>query len=114
MSAPNTWTVGTFYVQPNGNRGLFEQPGGPGTEVFPAQQVGVDYFSTQPFSELTGVFSAGCGHFQDYPTLQQEVDYSSGEPVQTMLVICSVCSYIQYTLPIDQALSTVYQPQVPI
>lgn len=108
----NTWNVGTMYIQPNGPNGLFRQPGGPGTQVYPAQATGIDYFSTHPFSELSGTFSAGCGHYQDYPTMQQELDVVSGKLV--MLVICSVCSFIQYTLPIDQALSTVYQPQVPI
>ena len=106
----NTWQIGTMYVQPNGPNGLFRQPGGPNTQVFPAQATGVDYFSTHPFSELTGVMSAGCGHFQNSPMLQQEIDEDTGELV--ILVMCSICTYIQYTLPPELALSTVYSPQL--
>ena len=104
----NSWTVGTMYVQPNGPNGLFKQPGGPGTQVFPAQVTSVDYFQVTPFSELTGTMSAGCGHFQNAPTLQQEYDEESDQLV--ILVICNVCSYIQYFLPVADILSTVYNP----
>ena len=55
----NSWQVGTMYIQPNGPNGLFRQPGGPGTLVYPQQQTSVNYYETTPFSELTGVFSAG-------------------------------------------------------
>lgn len=108
----NSWKIGTFYVQPKGNNGMFTQPGGPGTQVFPAQVTSVDYFAVTPFSELTGSMAAGCGHFQDYATLQQELDEDTGELV--MLIICSVCSYIQFSLPLAQALSTVDQPWIVI
>lgn len=108
----NTWQVGTMYVQPNGPNGLFRQPGGPGTLVYPQQTTGVDYFSTKPFSELTGMFSCGCGHFVNEPMMQQEYDENTNGLI--MLIICPICSFIQYTLPVDRALSTVQQPQVPI
>jgi hypothetical protein len=101
-----------MYVQPNGPNGLFRQPGGPNTQVFPAQQVGGGYESIQPFNELSGVFVAGCGHSQDSPMVQQEYDEDTGELVS--LIICSVCSFIQYSLPVAQALSTVYSPQLVI
>jgi hypothetical protein len=104
----NTWEVGTFYVQPHGNNGQWTQPGGPNTQVFPAQATGVDYFSVHPFSELTGYQVAGCGHYQNCPTLQQEYDEDTDQLV--ILVICSLCSYIQYGLPVAQVLSTVYNP----
>ena len=106
----NSWQVGTFYVQPNGYGGNFRQPGGPGTQVFPAQVTSVEYFQVTPFSELSGSMSAGCGHFQDYATLQQEYDADNDELV--MLCVCSVCSYIQFSLPLAQALSTVQQPWI--
>src|ERR1700728_2291946 len=112
MSAPNTWTVGTFYVLPNGPNGLFTQPGGIGTEVFPRNATGVDYFSTHPFNEMTGPWSSGCGHSLDYPTLQQEVDYSGDEAALVILVLCAECSFINYSLPVADALSTVFNPQV--
>jgi len=101
-----------MYVQPNGPNGLFRQPGGPGTQVFPAQATGVDYFSTHPFSELSGQMVAGCSHYQNSPMLQQEFDEVSGELV--ILVLCSVCSFIQYSLPVESALSTVQNPQIVI
>ena len=76
--------------------------------MFPAQVVGGSYLSTEPFSELTGYQVAGCGHYQDYPTLQQEYDEDTDSLV--ILCICSLCSYIQYSLPVAQMLSTVYNP----
>ena len=108
----NSWQVGTMYIQPNGPNGLFRQPGGRVRLSYPQQQTSVNYYETTPFSELTGVFSAGCGHFQNYPTMQQEYDEITGQPV--MLITCAICSFIQYTLPVEQALSTVQQPQVVI
>jgi hypothetical protein len=104
----NTWQIGTFYIQPHGFNGQWTQPGGLNTQVFPAQVTSVDYFSVKPFSELTGTMVAGCGHYQDYPTLQQEYDEDTGEIV--LLCVCSLCSFIQYALPAAQLLSTVYNP----
>ena len=108
----NSWQIGTMYVQPNGPNGLFRQPGGPGTQVFPAQATGVGYFTTHPFSELSGQMVAGCCHYQNSPMLQQEYDEDTDSLV--MLVMCSICSYIQYTLPVAEALSTVENPQLVI
>lgn len=99
-----------MYIQPNGPNGLFRQPGGPGTQVFPAPATGVDYFSTAPFSELSGLQFPGCGHSLDYPTLQNEYDEDTGE--QVVLVICSECSFIQYATTPENAYSTVFNPQV--
>lgn len=106
----NSWTIGTMYVRPNGPNGLFRQPGGPGTQVFPAQATGVDYFSTHPFSELSGSMVAGCGHYQNSPMLQQEYDEDTNSLV--MLIMCEICTFIQYTLPVEAALSTVQNPQL--
>ena len=99
-----------MYVQPNGPNGLFRQPGGPGTEVFPTNATGVDYFSTAPFNERTGLMFAGCGHSLDYPVLQNEYDEIAGEPV--VLVLCATCSFIQYSTTPEIAYSTVYTPTV--
>lgn len=103
----NSWQVGALYNSQN-NGVNWSQPGGPGTQVFPAQQVGGSYESTTPFNELTGMQIAGCGHSQNEPMLQQEYDEVGGELV--ILVCCSLCSYIQYALPVAQILSTVYNP----
>lgn len=103
----NTWQIGTLYI-PNYNGVAWQQPGGIGTQVFPAQQVGGAYESIQPFNEMSGAMTAGCGHSQNAPLLQQEYDEDSGELV--ILVLCSICSYTQYALPVAQVLSTVYNP----
>jgi hypothetical protein len=108
----NSWQIGTMYIQPNGPNGLFRQPGGPGTQVFPAPASGVDYFSTEPFNERSGLMFPGCGHSLDYPMLQQEYDEDTDSPV--MLIICAECSFIQYSTSIESALSTVYTPTVVI
>lgn len=112
MAPVNTWQVGTLYIQPNGPNGLFTQPGGPNTPVYPQQQTSVDYFEVTPFSELTGLFSCGCGHFVNYPTLYRDIDVTTGEAI--MAVTCSVCSFLQYVLPYEDALDTVFNPVVVI
>lgn len=112
MAAQNDWEIGAFYIQPNGFNGQWTQPGGVGTQVFPADATGNDYFSTAPFSEASGIFVSACSHSVNYPTLIQDVDVTTGE--QIMLVVCPKCSYINYVLPLEQALSTVQTPIIPI
>ena len=92
------WTVGAQYDQ-KWNNVNWSQPGGPSTIVFPQQQNNV--WPQYPvgggfFSELTGLWVAGCGHWQDYPTVIQAQDCASGQNVA--LVVCSLCSYIQYAI----------------
>lgn len=97
-----------MYIQPNGPNGLFKQPGGPNTPVYPQQVTSTDYFAVTPFSELTGMFSCGCSHFCNYPMMYREIDATTGDAV--MLICCPICSFIQYSQPYEQALDTVLQP----
>lgn len=112
MAPSNDWAIGELY--PKGGLGnvKWSQPGGPGTLVYPQQQTGVDYFSTKPFSELSGVMSAPCGHFFNAPLVQREFDYNTGKSVA--LICCFLCGYVIYTLePFESALDTVQQPILP-
>lgn len=111
----NSWQVGVPYPMPptvgalGGLNKLWRQPGGPGTLVYPQQQVGSNYFSTQPFSELSGIFSGPCGHSFDQPLVQREYDYGTQSSVA--LICCMLCGYVIYTLePFESALNTVEQP----
>jgi hypothetical protein len=109
----NSWQVGALYPPGGLNNIAWQQPGGVGTQVFPAQQTSVDYFAVTPFSELTGVFSSPCGHFENYPLIQQEFDYETGSSVA--LVCCPLCGYVVYTIePFELALNPVANPQLPI
>jgi hypothetical protein len=81
--------------------------------VYPQQQTGVDYFSTQPFSELSGQWSSPCGHFSNTPWIQREWDYNTNMSVA--LVQCPLCGLVVYTIePFEDALNTVMQPQLPL
>jgi hypothetical protein len=109
----NSWEVGALYPPGGLNNVKWSQPGGPGTLVYPQQQTGVDYFSIKPFSELSGQFACGCGHYVDQPLIQREFDFDTEESVA--LICCPMCGYVQYTLePFESALNTVLQPQLPI
>jgi hypothetical protein len=67
--------VGGLYPSPKGIGGIWSQPGGPGTPVYPQQQLNptsvIPPFSTAPVSEYTGQFVAGCGHWMMEPAIQQ-------------------------------------------
>lgn len=101
--ADNDWSVGTMYIKPNGPNGYFRQPGGSGTQVFPAQVTGqVSYFEVTPFSELTGSFIMGCQHSMDYITVYRDIDMEDG--ISVALIACSVCSYVQRVIkPFEDA-----------
>ena len=103
--AENTWHVGTMYIQPSGPGGYFSQPGGPFTQVFPAQVTGsTDYFSERPFSELTGQYMMGCQHSVNYVTVYVDVYMTDG--IRVALLCCSICSYIQRVIkPAEDALT---------
>lgn len=111
--ATNRWSVGSLYPEGGLHDIAWSQPGGPGTRVFPQQQTGQDYFSTKPFSELSGVFVSPCGHYQDNPTIQREYDYDTNQ--SCALVQCSLCGYVAYVIePFEDALSTIQYPWVTI
>ena len=109
----NSWQVGALYPPGGPNNVKWSQPGGIGTIVLPQQQTGVDYFSTKPFSELSGQFASPCGHYQNMPLIQREWDYETNSSVA--LICCELCGYVAYTIePFEAALNTVLQPQLPI
>lgn len=113
MAPQNSWTVGRLYP-PEGLHGIkWSQPGAPNSLVYPQQQTGVDYFSTKPFSELSGLYSSPCGHFSNMPWIQREYDYNTGSSVA--LCCCPLCGLVVYTIePFEAALNTVWQPQLPL
>jgi hypothetical protein len=105
----NAWQVGALYP-PGGLNGVkWQQPGGPGTEVFPQQQTSVELLAITPFSERTGIQASGCGHSIDQPYLQQEYDNDTGS--SCMLVCCPMCGFVNYVIePASEALNTVSYP----
>ena len=109
----NDWQIGALYPAGGLNGVAWQQPGGIGTQVFPAPVVSVAYFEVTPFSELSGVFRPGCGHSVNMPLIQQEWDYVNN--VSVALCCCPECGFVCYTLsPFSAALSTVFQPQLPL
>lgn len=93
----NDWAIGTMYIQPNGPLGQFSQPGGPGTQVFPAEATGnTDYFSTVPFNELTGQYVFGCSHSANQCMVFRDYDYENS--VSVALLCCPICSFLQRTI----------------
>jgi hypothetical protein len=104
----NDWAQGALYPLNGGLGGFWKQPV-PGGIVYPQQATGVDYFSTKPFSELTGVFNSLCGHSLNYPLIQREYDYDTSSSVA--LVCCCLCGVVNWTIePFEAILDTVYIP----
>jgi len=113
----NTWEIGALYPPGGLNNIKWSQPSGVGGIVYPQQQVSADYYignqAITPFSELTGIFSVQCGHFCNYPLIQQEWDFEND--ISVALICCPICGFVQYTLsPFSAALDTVAEPQLPI
>ena len=98
----NDFQVGALYI-PGGIPGYFTQPGGIGTQVFPAQvQASSDYFSTKPFTEYSGVYLFGCQHSANECMVFRDWDYETGMSVA--ILACPLCSYVQRTIePFEDA-----------
>jgi hypothetical protein len=98
------WTVGAQY-DPKWNNVNWSQPGGVGTVVLPGpvNQLWANYpVPGGFFSELTGLWTAFCGHWFDAPMIQEAQDCATGQNVA--LVCCPVCSGIQYAItPFNEA-----------
>lgn len=73
--------TGILYEQNRKYLPTFTQPGGQGTAAFPAQQS----------SELLGQWTAGCGHSFNHWAIYSD----SCNGVQTALITCPVCGYLQ-------------------
>lgn len=97
------WQIGALYI-PGGLPGYFTQPGGVGTQVFPAQvQASSDYLSIKPFSELSGVYFFGCQHSANEVMVFRDIHPDTKESVA--LLCCPLCSYLQRTItPYEDAL----------
>jgi hypothetical protein len=101
----NDWSLGTLYIQPNGKGGVWSQPGGPGTTVFPQQaSSNVDYFSTAPFNELSGQYVFGCGHSANNCEVYRDYDYDNA--ISVAILACPLCSYAQRTIEPYEAATT--------
>jgi hypothetical protein len=69
--------IGTLY-NPRQSDIAWSQPGGPGTTVFPQEQVNVPFTAYptggQLWAENSGIWVAGCGHWQNEPMIWQDFD----------------------------------------
>jgi hypothetical protein len=101
----NAWQVGAVY-DPKYNSVAWSQPGGPGTQVFPAQVTGgFDLLSNVPFNERTGQYTGTCQHSFNECAVFRDYDYTNN--VSVALLCCPVCSCVQRTLePYEAALTT--------
>jgi len=82
----------------NGVANFYTQPGGPGTQVFPANQRNTVWSAwpgaaTMTINEVANWVNPGCQHVVKMFTVIQEFDYVLGQPVQ--LLTCPTCSYVQ-------------------
>ena len=100
----NDFAIGALYV-PGGIPGYFTQPGGIGTQVFPAQvQASSDYLSVKPFTELTGTYLFGCEHSANEVMVFRSWDYTTNMSVA--ILACPICTYVQRTIePFEAAVS---------
>ena len=99
--ATNTWQIGVPYSfrYQGGGADFWTQPDGPGTQVYPQEQLNNIWPDWPGAATLTinevpvfGLF-AGCGHgFNSWKVLQ-EYDNVKEQPVQ--LLVCPLCQYVQ-------------------
>ncbi len=91
MPPSNDWTIGVQW-DPHWNKIAWSQAA-PFAPVYPQQvKANSNLFTTEPFTELTGVYLFGCGHSVDQCMLQLDYDYVNA--VQVMLVLCPTCTYV--------------------
>jgi hypothetical protein len=87
--------IGTIYVP--GWMGIaWSQPGGPGTQVFPAENTGP--FTAYPvggqlFAENSGLWFFGCQHSVMLPMIFR--DYDSVTLMSAAMICCPICTYLQ-------------------
>jgi len=111
LGPPNLPNAGIPTGLPGGYLPNYEQPGGLGTQTFPAQQSGYPYsqqpsdqgLTSQetgvPFELGMGMNTAGCGHFfQSFIQLWTTVDCQT-----YCLVACPVCQFVQEMFPASVA-----------
>lgn len=96
--------VGSLYIQ-NYNGTAWSQPGGPGTTVYPQQQIGTNYAAYpvvgQIWAENSGLWVAGCGHWFDCVRVFH--DYDNMLESSAAVICCPLCSFlIRLIEPYDQ------------
>jgi hypothetical protein len=98
----NDWAIGALY-QPGGIGGFWIQPDGVGGLVYPQQvRANSNLLTTEPFTELTGVYMFGCGHSANECMVFRDYDYETGMSVA--LLCCPLCSFVQRTIePFEDA-----------
>ncbi len=85
MGSP--YILGALYPDSTDVYPVFTQPGGPGTQTFPAQPIG----------ERMGLFNAGCGHWFDawLVTRSSFLDPDTHTVMSVALVLCPLCQFLQ-------------------
>ena len=99
-------TIGTLY-QKNYGGIAWSQPGGPGTQVFPTQNVGNYAFypvSGQIWQEL-GLWTSGCNHWWDCMAVVR--DFNDATNMSAACFLCPVCSYL---INIVSPFEAIYNP----
>lgn len=87
--------VGTLYI-PDYHGVAWSQPGGPGTQVLPQQQINTP-FSNYPvvgqvWAENSGLWNSPCGHWFNCPLIMMAHDDMLES--SAALVLCPLCSYL--------------------
>jgi hypothetical protein len=87
----NDWQIGVQYEK-NWNNIAWQQSA-PFQPVYPQQITGNSNLLTNlPFSEASGTWVFGCGHYTDEPLIFQDYDYDTN--MSAALVCCPLCSYV--------------------
>lgn len=94
----NRYQVGVMYYGGLKNgQPFYTQPGGPGTQVFPAQPNGQPWPDWPAAGEMVYSFGAWwipfCLHFVDFWDVIREYDYDNSTSVA--LITCPVCNIVQ-------------------
>ena len=91
----SSFVVGSLYI-PNWNNIAWSQPGGVGTQVFPAQNDGPFLAYPVPgqyFSEAgEALWRSGCGHGWD--SMQIFKDYDTVTEMSAAILCCPICTYL--------------------
>lgn len=104
-------SVGTLY-NPTWNNIAWSQPGGKGTQVFPAQKRNSPFTAYPvPGQVIDEVGMSlwpvwGCGHGTDVARIFK--DFDTDTQTQCAAVCCAVCSYVQYLIsPYENTTSSI-------
>lgn len=101
----NDYIVGALYPLNGGKGGIWSQPDGPFSPVYPQQEFGnTDYFSTLSFNERTGAYVNVCSHSSNYVEVIREYDYENG--ISVALICCALCNAVDRVIvPFEAAVT---------